>query len=54
MLIVDSDEEGPSDSADGSKDERVRKRKLEETEDADAKRSRLEEAEDSDDVIELD
>ncbi|KAH0519078.1 SUMO-activating enzyme subunit 2 [Microtus ochrogaster] len=49
VLIVDSDEEGPSDSADGSKDERACKRKLEETEDAGAKRSRLEEAEDSDD-----
>lgn len=54
MLIVDSDEEGPSNSADGSEDDRARKRKLEETEGASAKRSRLEQAEDLDDVIALD
>ncbi|ERE61802.1 SUMO-activating enzyme subunit 2, partial [Cricetulus griseus] len=51
---VDSDEEGPSNSADGSEDDRARKRKLEETEGASAKRSRLEQAEDLDDVIALD
>ncbi|XP_035314738.1 SUMO-activating enzyme subunit 2 isoform X1 [Cricetulus griseus] len=54
VLIVDSDEEGPSNSADGSEDDRARKRKLEETEGASAKRSRLEQAEDLDDVIALD
>lgn len=54
MLIVDSDEEGPSDSADGSEDERGRKRKLEENEAASAKRPRLEQTEDLDDVIALD
>ncbi|XP_021497422.1 SUMO-activating enzyme subunit 2 isoform X2 [Meriones unguiculatus] len=54
VLIVDSDEEGPSDSADGSEDERGRKRKLEENEAAGAKRPRLEQTEDLDDVIALD
>lgn len=56
MLIVDSDEEGPSNSAtDGSsEDERARKRKLDETGGAGAKRSRLEPTEDLDDIIALD
>lgn len=54
MLIVDSDEEGPSNSADGSRDDRTRKRKLEENEGASTKKSRLEQVEDQDDVIALD
>lgn len=54
MLIVDSDEEGPSNSADGSEDERARKRKPEESEGSSAKRPRLEQTEDLDDVIALD
>uniref|UniRef100_F1LS72 SUMO-activating enzyme subunit 2 n=1 Tax=Rattus norvegicus TaxID=10116 RepID=F1LS72_RAT len=54
VLIVDSDEEGPSNSADGSRDDRTRKRKLEENEGASTKKSRLEQVEDQDDVIALD
>lgn len=55
MLIVDSDEEGPSNSAtDGSGDDKARKRKLEENEGASTKKCRLEQAEDLDDVIALD
>lgn len=54
MLIVDSDEEGPSNSTDGSGDDRARKRKLEENEGACTKKSRLEQTEDLDDVIALD
>lgn len=56
MLIVDSDEEGPSNSADGGGDgdDRARKRKLEENEGACTKKSRLEQTEDLDDVIALD
>lgn len=54
MLIVDSDEEGPSNSADCSGDDRARKRKLDENESACTKKSRLEQTEDLDDVIALD
>nr|XP_020035955.1 SUMO-activating enzyme subunit 2 isoform X2 [Castor canadensis] len=42
VLIVDSDEEGPSNNADIGEDERSRKRKLEEKESVCAKRSRVE------------
>ena len=54
MLIVDSDEEGPSNSSDTSVDDRTRKRKLEENEGASTKKCRLEQTEDLDDVIALD
>ncbi|MEJ1282812.1 hypothetical protein NN561_013774 [Cricetulus griseus] len=54
VLIVDSNEEGPSNSADGREDDKACKRKLEETEGASANRSRLEQVEDLDDVIGLD
>lgn len=54
MLIVDSDEEGPSNNADISEEERSRKRKLDEKESVSAKRSRIEQAEELDEVIALD
>ena len=54
MLIVDSDEEGPSNNADISEDERSRKRKLDEKESVSAKRSRIEQTEELDEVIALD
>ena len=54
MLIVDSDEEGPSNNADISVEERSRKRKLDEKESVSAKRSRIEQAEELDEVIALD
>uniref|UniRef100_A0A287B2C5 SUMO-activating enzyme subunit 2 n=1 Tax=Sus scrofa TaxID=9823 RepID=A0A287B2C5_PIG len=54
VLIVDSDEEGPSNNADISEEERSRKRKLEEKENVSAKRSRIEQTEELDDVIALD
>ena len=55
MLIVDSDEEGPSNNADDiSEEERSRKRKLDEKENISTKRSRTEQAKELDDVIALD
>lgn len=54
MLIVDSDEEGPSNNADISEEERSRKRKLDEKENVSAKKSRTEQTEELDDVIALD
>jgi ubiquitin-like 1-activating enzyme E1 B len=54
VLIVDSDEEGPSNNADIGEDERSRKRKLEEKESVCAKRSRVEQTGELDDVIALD
>ncbi|XP_040302126.1 SUMO-activating enzyme subunit 2 isoform X2 [Herpailurus yagouaroundi] len=54
VLIVDSDEEGPSNNADISEEERSRKRKLDEKENISAKRSRTEQTEELDDVIALD
>lgn len=54
VLIVDSDEEGPSNNADISEEERSRKRKLDEKENISAKRSRTEHTEELDDVIALD
>lgn len=54
VLIVDSDEEGPSNSTDCSGDDKARKRKLEENEAASTKKCRLEQMEDPDDVIALD
>ncbi|KAF3818310.1 hypothetical protein GH733_012618 [Mirounga leonina] len=54
VLIVDSDEEGPSNNADISEEERSRKRKLDEKENVSAKRSRTEQTEELDDVIALD
>lgn len=54
MLIVDSDEEGPSNNADISAEERSRKRKLDEKENISTKRSRTEQTKDLDDVIALD
>ncbi|KAG8524341.1 SUMO-activating enzyme subunit 2, partial [Galemys pyrenaicus] len=49
VLIVDSDEEGPSNNADISEEERSRKRKLDEKENVGAKRSRTEQAGELDD-----
>ncbi|XP_067576048.1 SUMO-activating enzyme subunit 2 isoform X2 [Pseudorca crassidens] len=54
VLIVDSDEEGPSNNADISEEERSRKRKLDEKENVSAKKSRTEQTEELDDVIALD
>lgn len=54
MLIVDTDEEGPSNNAEISEEERSRKRKLDEKESISAKRSRTEQREELDDVIALD
>ncbi|XP_030881129.1 SUMO-activating enzyme subunit 2 [Leptonychotes weddellii] len=54
VLIVDSDEEGPSNNADINEEERSRKRKLDEKENVSAKRSRTEQTEELDDVIALD
>ena len=54
MLIVDSDEEGPSNNADNSEEERSRKGKLDEKENVSAKKSRIEQTEELDDVIALD
>lgn len=54
MLIVDSDEEGPSDNANISEEERSRKRKLDEKDSVSAKRSRTGEPEELADVIALD
>ncbi|GAB1291923.1 SUMO-activating enzyme subunit 2 [Apodemus speciosus] len=54
VLIVDSDEEGPSNISDGSGDDRARKRKLEENEGASTKKLRLEQTEELDEVIALD
>ena len=54
MLIVDSDEEGPSNNADISEDKRSRKRKLDEKDSVSAKRSRIEQTEELDKVIALD
>lgn len=53
MLIVDSDEEGPSNNADIS-EERSRKRKLDEKENISTKRSRTEQTRELDDIIALD
>ncbi|MXQ83558.1 hypothetical protein E5288_WYG014620 [Bos mutus] len=50
VLIVDSDEEGPSNNADISEEERSRKRKLDEKESVSAKRSRIEQAEELDET----
>ncbi|KAM7135249.1 SUMO-activating enzyme subunit 2-like [Molossus nigricans] len=54
VLIVDSDEEGPSSNADISEEERSRKRKLDEKENISTKRSRTERSEELDDVIAVD
>lgn len=54
MLIVDSNEEGPSDNADIGAEEKNRKRKLDEKENISAKKSRTEQTEELDDVIALD
>ncbi|MBV99863.1 SUMO-activating enzyme subunit 2, partial [Eschrichtius robustus] len=54
VLIVDSDEEGPSNNADISEEERSRKRKLDEKENVSAKKARIEQTEELDDVIALD
>lgn len=54
VLIVDSDEEGPSDNANISEEERSRKRKLDEKDSVSAKRSRTGEPEELADVIALD
>lgn len=54
MLIVDSDEEGPSNDADVSEEERSRKRKLDEKESISTKRPRTEQAQELGDVIALD
>ncbi|XP_036201326.1 SUMO-activating enzyme subunit 2 isoform X2 [Myotis myotis] len=53
VLIVDSDEEGPSNNADIS-EERSRKRKLDEKENISTKRSRTEQTRELDDIIALD
>lgn len=53
VLIVDSDEEGPSNDTDVS-EERSCKRKLDEKENVTAKRSRTEQMEELDDAIALD
>ncbi|VTJ90715.1 Hypothetical predicted protein, partial [Marmota monax] len=54
VLIVDSDEEGPSNNADVSEEIRSHKRKLDEKENVTAKRSCTEQIEELDDVIALD
>ena len=54
VLIVDSDEAGPSNNADISEDERNRKRKLDEKDNVSAKRSCIEQTEELDEVIALD
>lgn len=53
MLIVDSDEESPSNNADVG-EEQSRKRKSDEIESVSAKRPRTEQAEELEDVIALD
>ena len=54
VLIIDSDEEDPSNNADISEDKRNHKRKLDEKDSVSAKRSCIEQTEELDEVIALD